>query len=52
MKRLILILAMAMMTAAPLLARNYFNTYSAAYNVDLEDPDRCYVGTDDGALDE
>lgn len=52
MKRLILILAMAMMTAAPLLARNYFNTYSAAYNVDLEDPDRYYVGTDDGVFDE
>lgn len=52
MKRLILILAMAMMTAAPLLARNYFNTYSAAYNVDLEDPDRYHVGTDDGAFDE
>lgn len=52
MKRLILILAMAMMTAAPLLARNYFNTYSAAYNVDLSDPDRCYVGTDGGVFDE
>ena len=52
MKRLILILAMAMMTAAPLLARNYFNTYSAAYNVDLEDPDRYHVGTDDGVFDE
>lgn len=52
MKRLILILAMAMMTAAPLLARNYFNTYSAAYNVDLGDPDRYHVGTDDGVFDE
>lgn len=32
-------------------AGSFFNTYTSAYNVDLEDPDNYYTGTDDGVFD-
>ena len=47
-RRLLLMALMAMMSFSGLWARSYFNSYSAAYNVNLADPKGEYVGTDSG----
>lgn len=47
-RRLLMMVLMAMMCFSGLWARSYFNSYSAAYNVNLADPNKEYVGTDTG----
>lgn len=47
-RRLLMMVLMAMMCFSGLWARSYFNSYSAAYNVNLADPNKEYVGTDSG----
>lgn len=47
-RRLLMMVLVAMMCFSGLWARSYFNSYSAAYNVNLADPNKEYVGTDSG----
>ena len=51
MRRAIIIMVALLAALAPLGARSYFNSYSAAYNVNLADPNNEYVGTDSGEWD-
>ena len=48
MRRTFMLAAFLMAFMSSLFARSFFNTYSAAYNVNLADPDHYYTGTDDG----
>ena len=47
-RRLLMMVLVAMICFSGLWARSYFNSYSAAYNVNLADPNKEYVGTDSG----
>lgn len=51
MKKILFFLSLLMFSLASLSARSYFNSYSAAYNVNLADPNGEYVGTDSGNWD-
>lgn len=51
MRRTIVIVVALLAFLAPLGARSYFNSYSAAYNVNLADPNNEYIGTDSGNWD-
>lgn len=50
MRKIILIITI-LACFSPLMARSYFSSFPAAYNVDLADPNKEYVGTDTGNWD-